>query len=202
MFSLAMCGPTIYRTALLEHVRQSRGDVRVSGQSNHAEDAASLIAHVMPDAAIVISGGEFNKAQQTLERIRKVDLDVRIVWWALLPENSQFESLRDSETSLVYWETSAEDIVKAIGFPLQPLLRADSRPRLTQQEHTILQLAADGLSNKAIAYRLAVSESTVKNHLRHIGAKFNTSSRAQAVWQAVQWGYLRSDGSSRQLDVS
>ena len=202
MFSLALCGPAIYRTALLEHIRLARGDVRVSGQSNHAEDAPSLIAHVMPDAAVVISGSGFLSAQQTLDRIRKVDLDVRVVWWALLPSNSEFATLANPETSIVYWETSAEDIVRAIGFPHQPLLRSDSRPRLTQQEHTVLQLAADGLSNKAIAYRLAVSESTIKNHLRHIGAKFNTSSRAQSVWQAVQWGYLQADGSSRRRDVS
>jgi DNA-binding NarL/FixJ family response regulator len=73
---------------------------------------------------------------------------------------------------------------------MSPLLKTQGRPRLTQQEHVILQLAAEGLSNRSIAFRLSVSESTIKNHLRHIGAKFNTSSRAQAVWQAVQWGYL------------
>ena len=202
MYSVVLCGPAIYRTALLEHIRLSRGNVRVSGQSNHAQDAPSLIAHLMPDAVIVISGDDAERTRCGIERIRKVDLDVRLVWWALVPRTRDFEECQSAETAIVFWETTAEEIVKAIGLPQQPLLRSDSRPRLTQQEHTVLQLAADGLSNKAIAFRLAVSESTIKNHLRHIGAKFNTSSRAQAVWQAVQWGYLQSEGKHRQRDVS
>ncbi|MEY4322666.1 MAG: hypothetical protein RL410_447 [Actinomycetota bacterium] len=202
MFSIVLCGPTIYRTALLEHIRSARADVRISGQSNHAEDAASLIAHTSPDAAVVISGSQSAQALETVKRIRKVDLDVRLVWWALLPRDASFESLKQHSANVVYWETSAEDLISAIGFPRQPLTRMDSRPRLTQQEHTVLQLAADGLSNRAIAYRLAVSESTVKNHLRHISAKFNTSSRAQSVWQAVQWGYLHADVGKSKRDVS
>ena len=193
MFSLVLCGPAIYRTALLEHIRIARGDIRISAQSNHSQDAASLIAHVQPDAAVLISGDGAQQVEQCLQRIRRVDLDVRLVWWALLPENESFNKLQDDVTAIVYWETDAEKIVHAIGIPSSPLLKSDSRPRLTQQEHLVLQLAADGLSNRAIAFRLTVSESTVKNHLRHIGAKFNTSSRAQSVWQAVQWGYLQTD---------
>lgn len=191
MYSLVMCGPAIYRTALLEHLRLLRGEVRVAGQSNHVADAPALIAHAMPDAAILVSAADAHTAAAEVNRVRRVDLDVKLVWWALsmdlLPLS---QNLRAAGVEVVSWESSAEQIVAALGVPSSPLVRTSAKPRLTQQEHLILQLAADGLSNRAIAYRLSVSESTVKNHLRHIGAKFNTSSRAQAVWQAVQWGYL------------
>lgn len=191
MYSIAMCGPVIYRTALLEHIRLLRGDVRVAVQSSHTADAPSLIAHATPDAIILISAADASSAAHDLQRIRRVDLDVRVVWWALNSHVAEIQSaLVPHNSTVVSWEASAEEIVGALAIPISPLLKSSGRPRLTQQEHVILQLAAEGLSNRAIAFRLSVSESTIKNHLRHIGAKFNTSSRAQAVWQAVQWGYL------------
>ena len=191
MYSLALCGPTIYRTALFEQLRLIRGDIRVAAQSNHISDAPSLIAHSAPDAAIMISGSDSLNAVTDIARIRRVDLDVKLVWWALSSDAVELSrQLQPFEVKVVTWEASPDDMFQALGIPMSPLLRTAARPRLTTQEHTILQLAADGLSNKAIAHRLSVSERTVKNHLRHIGAKLNTTSRAQAVWQAVQWGYL------------
>ena len=44
MYTIVICGPMIYRTAVLEHLRAARGDYRVSGQSNHVADAPALIA--------------------------------------------------------------------------------------------------------------------------------------------------------------
>lgn len=190
MHSIAVCGPTIYRTAILEHIRSAHADIRIAGQSGTADDAPSLISHVVPDVVLMISGASAASAAQIIGRVRKVDLDVRIVWWALVPTGVDYSELIESDVSVVYWETSAEDIIAAMQLPAASLMRTISRPRLTHTEHTVLQLAANGLSNRAIAYRLSISESTVKNHLRHIAAKFNTSSRAQSVWQAVQWGYL------------
>ena len=191
MYSLVVAGPLIYRTALLEQLRTSRGDIRISAQSNHVSDAPALIAAAMPDAALVISILGEDDAVREVKRIRRVDVQARLVWWAL---NSRVDTiaaaLAEYEVQVVSWEANADDLVAAIGAPPLPGKLSATRPRLTAQEHLILQLAADGLSNRAIAFRLGVAENTVKNHFRHIGAKFNTSSRAQAVWQAVQWGYL------------
>jgi two-component system nitrate/nitrite response regulator NarL len=191
MFSLALCGPSIYRTAVFEQLRLLRGDIRIAAQSNHVDDGPALIAHSTPDAAIMISGSDSLTAVTHAARIRRVDLDVKVLWWALTSDAVELANkLQPYDIGVISWEASPDDMFAALGIPMSSVLRTPSRPRLTQHEHTILQLAADGLSNKAIAYRLSVSESTIKNHLRHIGAKFNTTSRAQSVWQAVQWGYL------------
>lgn len=191
MYTIVICGPQIYRTALLEHLRAARGDYRVAGQSNHVADAPALIAHVMPDAALLVGALAEPVAVREVKRIRRVDLQAQLVWWALLPDPEPLRAaLSEFDVTVVSWESSPDAIVDALGVPQSPGLRTLARPRLTPQEHLILQLAADGLSNKAIGLRLNVTENTVKNHFRNIGAKFNTSSRAQAVWQAVQWGYL------------
>lgn len=191
MYSIAMCGPQIYRNAILDHIRTSRADVKIAAISNHLEDAPTMIANSIPDAALIISAVTAKTMLAQVERIRKVDLDVKLIWWKLSAEEiSDSGIFKDFDMKIVDWQAAPDTLVVSLGIPALTKPLPPNRPHLTNQEHHILQLAADGLSNRAIAYRLSVSESTVKNHLRHIGAKFNTSSRAQAVWQAVQWGYL------------
>lgn len=190
MFSIVICGPQIYRSAISDHLRLYRGDIRVAAQSNQPSDARSLISQIVPEAVLLISGAGITAALAEVRELRRIDLDVNIVWWALHAEALQFQEVLQDQARVVGWDSDASKIVDALGAPLHKPAQMRPVPKLTGQEHLILQLAADGMSNRAIAFRLAISESTVKNHLRHIGAKFNTSSRAQAVWQAVQWGYL------------
>jgi DNA-binding CsgD family transcriptional regulator len=61
--------------------------------------------------------------------------------------------------------------------------RGDQRavPLLTAREREIMSYVATGASNSQIARCLAISEGTVKSHLKHIARKLNTSSRAAAV---------------------
>jgi LuxR family maltose regulon positive regulatory protein len=61
-----------------------------------------------------------------------------------------------------------------------PLAQALVDP-LTERELEVLQLLAEGLSNKKIAGRLVVAPSTVKQHLKNIYAKLDVHSRTQAV---------------------
>ena len=57
-------------------------------------------------------------------------------------------------------------------------------PTLTNREHQILALIADGLTNREISCMLSIRESTVENHIHHIYEKLGISNRAQAVAQA------------------
>jgi ATP/maltotriose-dependent transcriptional regulator MalT len=59
-------------------------------------------------------------------------------------------------------------------------------PVLTQREEQVLKLIANGLSNREVSCNLAMSESTVENHIHHIYAKLGISNRAQAVMHAFQ----------------
>ncbi|OFL68805.1 MULTISPECIES: LuxR C-terminal-related transcriptional regulator [unclassified Brevibacterium] len=52
---------------------------------------------------------------------------------------------------------------------------------LSQREREVMELIADGLTNRVIAETLFLSEKTVKNHVNHIFAKLSVSSRAEAV---------------------
>jgi two-component system, NarL family, response regulator YdfI len=62
--------------------------------------------------------------------------------------------------------------------------------QLTERELEVLQSAARGERNKEIAYKLGITERTVKAHLASIYQKFNVDSRAAAVAVAAQKGLL------------
>ncbi len=60
---------------------------------------------------------------------------------------------------------------------------------LTEREAEILGLVAKGATNKEIASKLFMSESTVKSHLRTIFNKINVHDRTQAAAYAIRGGY-------------
>ena len=61
---------------------------------------------------------------------------------------------------------------------------------LTPREVQVLELLAEGLSNKAIAARLAISDQTVKFHVSAICGKFGAANRTDAVRRAVRRGLI------------
>jgi len=66
---------------------------------------------------------------------------------------------------------------------------------LTPREVEVLRLLARGLSNKEMAARLVISPKTVANHVEHIYAKIDASTRATASLFAMQHGLLPEDAS-------
>ena len=61
---------------------------------------------------------------------------------------------------------------------------------LTARETEVLELLAEGLSNKAIAGRLGISDQTVKFHVASIGGKLGAANRTEAVRLAVRRGLI------------
>jgi DNA-binding NarL/FixJ family response regulator len=61
---------------------------------------------------------------------------------------------------------------------------------LTSRELEVLALLSEGLSNKAIASRLEISESTAKFHVAAILGKLGAGSRAEAIVHAVRLGLV------------
>ncbi|GER68767.1 transcriptional regulatory protein DegU [Weizmannia acidilactici] len=62
---------------------------------------------------------------------------------------------------------------------------------LTPRECEVLQLLADGKSNRAIGDCLYISEKTVKNHVSNILQKLKVNDRTQAVVMAIKNGWVK-----------
>jgi NarL family two-component system response regulator YdfI len=71
----------------------------------------------------------------------------------------------------------------------QPFAEEFTEP-LTGRELEVLDLVAEGFSNKLIAHRLGISEHTVKTHVASIFAKLGASSRTEAVSRAIRRGLV------------
>lgn len=69
--------------------------------------------------------------------------------------------------------------------PLEPLPSP-----LTARENEVLQLLARGLTNRAIAFKLEVTQHTIKFHVNAIMTKLDAQSRTEAVVRATQLGLI------------
>ena len=61
---------------------------------------------------------------------------------------------------------------------------------LTAREVQVLELLAEGLSNKAVGERLGISDQTVKFHVASISGKLGAANRTDAVRRAVRRGLI------------
>jgi len=69
--------------------------------------------------------------------------------------------------------------------PDEPMLDA-----LTAREREVLEMLASGLSNKEVAWRMKISEHTVKFHVASIFAKLDVSTRTEAVMRGIRQGLI------------
>ncbi len=80
---------------------------------------------------------------------------------------------------------------------LEKLMAGDGkkseRDVLTEREHEVLVLIADGATNKEIAAKLVVSDNTARNHVSHILSKLGFSRRSEAAAYAVKKGLVKDE---------
>jgi DNA-binding CsgD family transcriptional regulator len=74
--------------------------------------------------------------------------------------------------------------------PFTPNERAQSSLGITDREREVLQLLADGRSNKEIAARLGLSPNTVKTHVARLFEKLQVARRTEAIGLARELGLV------------
>lgn len=96
-------------------------------------------------------------------------------------------AIRASAEGLVTIDTRFKDVLLGVREPSQESMAEPLTPRETE----VLQLVAQGMTNKAIALRLSISEHTVKFHVTSILSKMNARSRAEAVTIGTRLGLVK-----------
>ncbi len=138
-----------------------------------------------------------------------VDLPIPVVLMLDLAEYAVVRSaLRSGIRGVIPFDATSEEIegsvhavhaglVVVMPASLTDLLPEQQQPvadelaePLSDRELEVLDLLAEGLSNKVIAHRLNISEHTVKTHIASIFAKIGASSRTEAVSQAIRRGLV------------
>jgi len=124
----------------------------------------------------------------------------------LADEGQAAEALGAGARGVVLRDVGAARLAAAVRAVAEGLLVLDRaaaesvlRPRpaapatvehLTPREQEVLQLLAQGLSNKLIATRLGISDHTVKFHVNAILGKLGAQSRTEAIAQAARLGLV------------
>lgn len=179
--SLAVAG-TVHPDALSEHIQEVEPDVVLVESSRGQEGTLEGLAR--PGPAIVWLVEEVDAAA--------IAAGLRSGLKAALPHDASGEEI----TAAI--EAAARGLVVLHPDILGSLERTEPARRtpgeldgsLTPREIEVLGMLAEGLANKNIAYRLGISEHTVKFHITSIFTKLNASSRAEAVAIGMRQGLI------------
>ena len=153
-------------------------------------DGITAIDHLRrehPEIAIVILT-TFNEDEKMLQGLQA---GAR----GYLLKDTDRQTLLDTITAAARGETllKPEILSRVLALqqaPSSTLTGTKEESPLTKRELEVLRAVALGERNKEIAYKLGISERTVKAHLTSIYNKFGVDSRAAAVAIATQNGFL------------
>lgn len=181
-----------------------RPGLGIAGQVAEDSDLKAALEVFRPDVVVWDLGWEPATA---LERLGDLgELDAPVV--ALLPDETfAGEAWAAGVRGLLLRSASATALGAAVEAAAQGIValepelasallavreRTPAAPNadLTPRELEVLRLLAEGLSNKAIAHRLDISEHTVKFHVNSILGKLGAQSRTEAVMRATRMGLV------------
>ena len=89
------------------------------------------------------------------------------------------------------FDTIAARRLRGAAIPLLPAAPAESPQPPTTRELEVLQLVADGFTNREIGKQLYVTVETVKSHVGHLLIKLPARNRADAVAAGLRRALIR-----------
>jgi DNA-binding NarL/FixJ family response regulator len=179
----------------------------VVGEAANAEEALEKIPQTQPDVAVLdVRLGEGPSGIEVCRDIRSEHPEVRcIMLTSFSDDEALFASIMAGASGYVLKQIRGSDLVSAIhrvaaGESLldstvtarvlerlrNPPEEPDPLSDLTPQERRILDLIAEGRTNRQIAEAMFLAEKTVKNYVSHLLAKLGMARRAEAAAYAAR----------------
>jgi DNA-binding NarL/FixJ family response regulator len=192
-------------------LRPYREQAEVIGESSDPQEAVRLVAELKPDAVLLDVRLRGASGLDLCGEILQVSPECKVVFLTVYDDEQYlFQALRVGAAGFLLKRIRGSELVDYLRrihegeVLIDPSLAgrvALSAARLrsgefwpgahlglTQRESEVLSLLVAGLSNRAIAMKLVVSEETVKSHSRGIYRKLGVSDRAAAVAVALREG--------------
>jgi two-component system NarL family response regulator len=178
-------------------------DMMVIAEAADGQEAVDLWTEHHPDVTLLDLRMPTLDGVGVIENIRKQDASARVI--VLTTYDSDTEILRAIKAGTKAYllkDARREELLDCIrrvnrGETCIPASLAEklaaglSSESLTGRELNVLELLAQGKSNKEIGVNLYISETTVKSHLRSIFRKLNVLSRTEAITVASRRGLIR-----------
>lgn len=176
-------------------------DIEIVGEASSEAQLLPLISRTSPDVALLDLQMHDGDGLLCLQRIRADHPDVKVIVLSDRCEPLEIVSvLERGAFAYVLKSIDPSDLAAAIrqavhgtfyslgGLPFPESARSNGEAKLTARELEVLQRVAAGLSNRAIAQDLWLSDQTIKFHLRKIYRKLGVTNRTEAALHAFQRG--------------
>lgn len=189
---------------------ETEEDIEIVGQAADGATAERMAATLRPDVILMdLMLPDFNGIEAT-RRCLVAHPACRVIILTSMPDDEHVvPALQAGALSYLLKDVAAEELAAAIrqahqGQPtLHPLaatriMRAVTAPAtpagpvddITPREMEVLKLIGQGLSNKAIAERLFISERTVKTHVSNLLQKLDLDDRTNLAIYAIRQGLV------------
>jgi DNA-binding NarL/FixJ family response regulator len=182
----------------------AEGDIDVVDAVGDGDEAVRSVLAQHPDVVLMdVSMPDIDGIEAT-RRVLAVRPETRVVMLTSFAEHERvIEALDSGAIGYILKDAESDELVRGVraaaagDSPLSPraaralvTARRGRRPfeELTARELDVLKLVARGLSNKQIAWRLAISEKTVKAHMTSIFGRIGVGDRTQAALWAQRHG--------------
>lgn len=187
----------------------------VVGEAMHGEEAVRLVQELRPEIVLMDLQMPGMDGIAATAAIKAAQPEVEVlVLTSVLQDTAVVAAVRAGAIGYLHKDTDGDELRRAVKAAaagqvqlsaeatrwlvreLQPApapAPADTgRSPLTEREHDVVRLLAQGQSNREIATTLGIGEKTVKTHVRNVLAKFSVRSRTQAILYAQQHGLVAS----------
>lgn len=182
-------------------------EMKVVGEAGNAQEAIRLVTEMKPQIILMDVRMPCCSGVEACRKIRKNFPATSIIMLTSYDDDDAvYESIMAGASGFVLKEISSQDLIRAIEQVadgkslLDPSItgkllnrirsveQSDRLKELTHQEKQVLQLIAQGKTNREISDNMILSEKTVRNYVTQVLAKLELKNRAEAAVFAVRYG--------------
>jgi len=200
---------TLFRVGLARLLEEDPR-VEIVGQAGDGAEAVKLAGSVAPDVILMdLKMPNLDGIEATRQVLAKYPSVKVLLLTTFEADNHVIQALKAGASGYILKDSRPDSIVSsllavmagervmasAVANRVLEMLTGTTTPKefydgLTGREIEILKLLAGGMANKQIAYKLKISEKTVRNHVSNMYEKLNIYDRSQAVLYAVRKGLV------------
>ena len=183
-------------------VLEATGSIEVVAEAGDGEEAIALYEQHRPDVMVLDLRMPKRDGVAVVQRVLELHPKACILVMTTYDGDEDiFQCLSQGAKGYLLKDAPRQEILSAIRAVSEDrpytsttvaakALQRMAKPSLTQRELDVLQLVAEGRSNKDIARRLSITEGTAKTHVKAILTKLDAISRTEAVAVAHKRGLI------------
>ena len=204
----------VVRKGIRDFIEEA-GDIVVVAEAADGDAALEAIRSERPDVAVLDIQMPRRTGIEVTRAVRDEHLSVGVLVLTAYDDDPYVQAVLEAGANgYVLKNASSEEIVQAVHTVYEGQMALDPsitrkivarwmsagqapaeplKPRPSPREMDVLRLVARGMTNKAIAAQLKISERTVQGHIASLFSKLGVNSRTEAVVRSAQLGWVSLD---------